>query len=96
MNRRLINILVKHAEKAYLKREFEKASLYANQAIDLSKKEDKRHELRKVYLLKGRIQNSKGQYAQDNHLSEDAANDFSQAQCKMRSRWFGKSLERMR
>jgi signal transduction histidine kinase len=79
MNRRLINILVKHAEKAYLKREFEKASLYANQAIDLSEKEHKKNELRKVYLLKGRIQNSKGQYAQDNHLIEDAASYFNQA-----------------
>lgn len=80
MNRRLINILVKHAEKAYLKREFEKASLYANQAIDLSKKEDVKDELRKVYLLKGKIQNSKGEYAQDNDLLEDAGNCFIQAQ----------------
>ena len=85
MNKRLINILVKHAEKAYLKRELEKASLYANQAIDLSGKDNKDNSLSKVYLLKGKIQNSKGQYAQDNDLIEDAESYFNQAKTSVPS-----------
>ena len=79
MNARLINILINHGEEAFRQKSFDTAMQYTNQAMELTHKLKQKYDLSKIFILKGKIQNSRGQYSQDLQLLDEAESYFIQA-----------------